>query len=328
MDFRLTDEQALVRETARELFSRECDLDVVRAAFEDPTIGRELHHKHLHEWLDLAEAGAVERMLFLEEYGRAAAPGPLLSSLLARHVAAAAGEPLEGTATVAIAGADGLWRPNDEATKHFVADAVQVEEWLVVSGSPDAPRIARMPVDSDAATPIAQMDALRPISRVEVRAAGEGRPFDGVAFEEARLRALVDVSSELIGVGRHLLDTAVAYASEREQFGVPVGSFQGLQWMMVDAALALERAAASVSYAAMCVDAKDGDRHAAVPGAKAEAGLAARECARTSMQVHAGIGYTFEHGLHYWLRRAYAGDAFMGPSDHHLDALAAQLLDA
>jgi alkylation response protein AidB-like acyl-CoA dehydrogenase len=69
------------------------------------------------------------------------------------------------------------------------------------------------------------------------------------------------------------------------------------------------------------------ERRRAVHIAKAEAGLAARVCARTRMQVHGGVGYTFEHGLHYWLRRAYAGDAFMGPSSHHHDCLADFLFD-
>ncbi|MFQ5515740.1 MAG: acyl-CoA dehydrogenase family protein, partial [Myxococcota bacterium] len=122
-------------------------------------------------------------------------------------------------------------------------------------------------------------------------------------------------------------DASVEYAKERVQFGRPIGSFQGLQWELVDAALELERAAAAVSYAAMCVDADDADRHRAVHGAKAEAGLAARACARTGLQVHGGIGYTWEHDLHFRLRRAYAGDAFMGPSGYHHDRLAELLFD-
>lgn len=97
--------------------------------------------------------------------------------------------------------------------------------------------------------------------------------------------------------------------------------------MLVDAALDLERAAAAVAYAAMCIDGDDPDRHRAVHGAKALAGLAARRCARTGLQVHGGTGYTWEHGLHYWLRRAYAGDAFMGPAAHHHDRLAGSLFD-
>jgi alkylation response protein AidB-like acyl-CoA dehydrogenase len=72
----------------------------------------------------------------------------------------------------------------------------------------------------------------------------------------------------------------------------------------------------------MCVDADDPDRQRAVHAAKAEAGLAARRCARTGTQVHGGLGYTWEHGLHFWLRRAYAGDAFLAPSAYHHDRLA------
>ena len=172
------------------------------------------------------------------------------------------------------------------------------------------------------------MDRLRRQFRVDTTGARAGEPLDPAAWQHAIERALVTCSAELIGVGRWLLDTSVAYAKERVQFDRPIGSFQGLQWELVDAALELERAAAAVAYAAMCVDADDPDRHRAVHGAKAEAGRAARACARTGMQVHGGIGYTWEHGLHFWLRRAYAGDAFMGPAAYHHDRLAELIFDS
>jgi len=172
-----------------------------------------------------------------------------------------------------------------------------------------------------------QMDRLRRQFSVDAGGDPGGEPIDPAAWRHAVERALVTCSAELIGVGRWLLDAAVDYAKERVQFDRPIGSFQGLQWELVDAALELERAAAAVAYAAMCVDAGDSDRRRAVHGAKAEAGLAARACARTSMQVHGGIGYTWENGLHLRLRRAYAGDAFMGPSSYHHDRLAESLFD-
>jgi len=277
--------------------------------------------------MELASADVVDLTLFVEEHGRAVAPGPFFASLLAAQVAATVGRELSGSATVAVSGEDGTWSPNEETAKHFVPSAADVDEILVVSGSASAPRIAIVAQTEVQRTEVEQMDRLRPQYRVDTSNVAAGEPMDPVAWKNAVERSLVTCSAELIGVGRWLLDSSVAYAKERVQFDRPIGSFQGLQWQLVDAALDLERAAAAVSYAAMCVDADDPDRHRAVCGAKAEAGLAARRCARTGMQVHGGIGYTWEHGLHYWLRRAYAGDAFMGPSGYHHDRLAELLFD-
>ncbi|MBW2229906.1 MAG: hypothetical protein JRG92_02035 [Deltaproteobacteria bacterium] len=327
MDFTLSDEQEMVRDTARELFTKECTIDFVRSAWKQPTLAVGLFDRHLSDWLELASADAVDLMLFALEHGRAIAPGPFFASLLAAQVASATGRDLSGSASVAVSGSDGTWTPNEDATKHFVPSAADVDEILVVSGSPDAPRLALVAQAEVALTEVEQMDRLRCQYRVDTSGVAAGESIDPAAWRHALERSLVACSAELIGVGRWLLDASVDYAKERVQFDRPIGSFQGLQWMLVDAALELERAAAAVSYAAMCIDADDSDRHRAVHGAKAEAGLAARACARTGMQVHGGIGYTFEHGLHYWLRRAYAGDAFMGPSSHHHDCLAELLFD-
>jgi alkylation response protein AidB-like acyl-CoA dehydrogenase len=323
VDFALSDEQRMLRDTARDLFARECPIEFVRHAWSDPACGRALWDRHLSGWLELAAGELVDTALFLEEYGRALAPGPFFASLLAAQVASAAGYGGDsGSASVAVAGPDGLWSPHDHPIKHFVASAADVDAILVIGGSERAPRLARVECADVVLTPLEQMDGLRPQYRVDTRGAGPADAIDPLAWRRAVERALVCGSAELIGVGRWLLEAAVEYAKQRVQFDRPVGSFQGLQWMLVDAALDLERAAASVAYAAMCVDADDPDRHRAVHGAKALAGLAARHCARTSLQVHGGLGYTWEHGLHYWLRRAYAGDAFMGPAGHHHDRLA------
>lgn len=326
MDFALSDEQEMVRDTARELFANECTIDLVRDAWSNRKIASRLFDDHLVGWMELANADLVDVVIFVEEYGRAVAPGPFFASLLAAQVADAAGISLPGSATVAVSDAQGAWIPHDGGEKHFVPSAAEVDEVLVVSGSSDAPMLARLSRSDLSCSEVDQMDRLRPIYRVNV---GDlvSHPLDPGAWAHAVERSLVTCASELIGVGRWLLDSSVDYAKDRIQFGQPIGSFQGLQWELVDAALELERAAAAVAYAAMCVDADDPDRHRAVHCAKAEAGLAARVCARTGMQVHGGVGYTWEQGLHFWLRRAYAGDAFMGPSSFHHDRLAELVFD-
>jgi alkylation response protein AidB-like acyl-CoA dehydrogenase len=328
MDFTLTEEQRIIQHTARVLFERECPLALVQAAWKNPAAADTLWQQHLREWLGLTAQPLADTAVFMLEYGRALVPGVFLPSLLAAYVAGAADIALSGTATVAIAGADGCWIPNEDTARYFVPDAAQAQEIVVVSGSPQAPRVAVVAAGQVTLEKIAQLDQLRPQYRVDVSAAGRGREINPQAWQQVAQRALVTVAAELIGVGQHLLDSAVAYAKVREQFGRPIGSFQGLQWKLVDTALELERAAAAVSWAAMCVDAGVAEAPCAVHSAKLEAGSAARRCARTSLQVHGGIGYTWEHGLHYWLRRAYAGDAFMGPSEYHAQRLASLLFAA
>ena len=106
------------------------------------------------------------------------------------------------------------------------------------------------------------------------------------------------------------------------QFDVPIGSFQAIQHKLADMALDLERASSAVHYAAMTIDADDADRHRAVHVAKAAAGDAAKRCAKDGIQIHGGIGYTWEHDLHLFIRRAYASESCFGTSDWHHDRLA------
>lgn len=322
MDFTLTEEQRIIQHTAQALFTRECPLALVKSAWEHAEVAQPLWDDHLVGWLELAAQPLTDISLFMEEYGRVLAPGVFFTSLLAAYVASTVDEQLMGAATVAVAGADGYWNPHQETLKHFVPCAAAVQQVVVVSGSPETPRISIVSAAYLGITEVESMDRLRPQYRLDVNAIDRGRDISPQAWRQVVQRALVTVAAELVGVGRYLLDSAVAYAKERQQFGRPIGSFQGLQWQLVDAALELERAAATVSYAAMCVDADVAEAPYAVHSAKLEAGSAARRCARTSLQVHGGIGYTWEHGLHFWLRRAYAGDAFMGPSDYHARCLA------
>lgn len=325
MDFTLSEEQKMIRETAQNLFRKECTLEFIRKAWSEPTLAASLWDKHLSGWVELADGDLTDIVLFMEEHGRALVPGPFFASLLARLVAQAAGIELEGTATVAVADKDGLWIPNPSPTKYFVPSAMECESIVWVSGSRQAPEVILLSRQQLTLHEVENMDQLRPVYTATLATDVMGKKISAAAWQKARLQAMVVTAAELIGVGRHLQESAVAYAKERQQFGKAIGSFQGLQWKLVNAALDLERAAAAVAYAAMCVDANDNDAEKAALCAKAEAGLAARHCARSSMQVHAGIGYTWEQGLHYWLRRAYAGDAFMGNHDHHFAELAEQI---
>ena len=130
----------------------------------------------------------------------------------------------------------------------------------------------------------------------------------------------------MLGTTRWLFDTTLAYAKVRVQFGKPIGSFQAVQHKLANMRLALERAWSSVYYAAMTIDADDADRHRATHVAKAAAGEAAKLCAKDGIQIHGGIGYTWEHDLHLYIRRAYASEFLLGSGDWHHDRLAELIL--
>ena len=331
-DFTLSDEQEMLRDTARALFTKEVPASLVRAAFYDvtddgPAEARRLFDTHLRDWLALGDGPLVDLCLFLEESGRAVAPGPTwVTASFALPLLRAAGHADaerivagELTATVAMAGVDGAWSPNDESTKWFVPHLDEVDRVVFVLPGPNVLVAA---AEHLVAHRIDALDRSRGLFRVVVPDDGGGAAISDGQLADALQRATVALSAEMVGLGRWLQDTTVDYVKERVQFGRPVGSFQGLQWKLVDAALVQERATAAVYYAAMCVDADDADRTSAVHVAKAAAGRAARGWSRTGLQAHGGIGYTWEHDLHLRLRRAYGGDHLLGDADWHHDRLA------
>ena len=336
MDFRLTDEQQLLIDTARSVFANECPSSVVRATAEDATAGWPLFDRHLRDWVALGDGDVVDLVLFCIEAGAAVAPGPFLATAagfvpLLRAIdhadadAAAAGEL---TGTVAIAGPDGAWCINDASTREQVIDLHLVDRVALVSTAGVAVIDAdELDADELQLTVIEGMDQARQLHAVRVPDGLAWTPVDASIVDRVIAGMTLAVAAESVGVSRWIQEASVAYATQRVQFGKPIGSFQGLQYRMVDAALRHERAAAAVAYAAMCLDAGDQDATRAVHVAKTEAGLAARGWAKDGMQVHGGIGYTWEHDLHLRLRRAYGNDALCGTASWHLDRLAELIFD-
>ncbi len=338
MDFRLSEEQELLVATARALFTNECPPNLVRAVGDDPELARALYKRHLHDWVGLAapapDGSQVDLSLFLVEAGAVVAPGPFLATaglfvpllVAAGHPDAEAAAAGEVTGTVAIAGPDGVWVANDSSIRTQVIDLHLVDRIAIVGAGP---RLVVADATEVAGRDIETLDMARSYSTIELtdEVMARAEPLDPVALADALERAVVAVAAELVGVTRWLVDASVAYARERVQFGKPIGSFQAIQHKLVNMALAYEEAAAAVAQASMCLDAGDADRHRAVHVAKATAGLAARRAGRDGLQVHGGIGYTWEHDLHLRLRRAYADDALCGIHEWHLDRLADLLID-
>jgi alkylation response protein AidB-like acyl-CoA dehydrogenase len=329
VDFTLSPDQELLRDTARQLLRRECPPTVLRAHIDDPTAADPLW-RHLRDFAALGEEPLTDLCLFVEETGYVAAPGPFFptAALFAPLLGALGHELLalavagEITGTVAMAGVAGVWQPNDDPVKTFVPEADRVD-WVAVVSSGPAVTLLRSPP----ARRVTTVDLSRRLFEVEVGAgAVPAQSVDPEAFDTVLERATVALAAEMVGTARRLFDMTLSYAKERVQFDVPIGSFQAIQHKLAEMALHLERATSAVYYAAMAIDAKDADRHRATHVAKAAAGAAATRAAKDGIQIHGGIGYTWEHDLHLFIRHAYGSEAWLGTSDWHHDRLADLLL--
>ncbi len=310
MDFSLTPDQELLRDTGRKLLERECPPALVRAHIEDPSVYEPLW-RHLSEYTALGAGDATDLCLFLEQTGYAVAPGPFLATTA--YLALTGDE--ENTGTVALV---------DDPTLPYVLEADRVDRIAVVL--PGA-QIAIIDAADVAKRFVATVDFSRRLFTLDLPQL-DTTPLDTRAYARWRDRAFASAAAEMVGTARHIFDMSLAYAKERKQFDVPIGSFQAIQHKLADMSLALERATAAVHYAAMTVDGHDPERGRACHVAKAAAGEAARRILKDGIQIHGGIGYTWEHDLHLYLRRSTADEYLFGTTGWHLDRLAELLIDA
>jgi hypothetical protein len=313
VDFTLTPEQELVRDSARSLLTKECPPSLVRAHADDPGAADPLW-KHLREWTDLAGAPLVDLCLFLEETGAVLAPGPFFATTalyapLLRAVGVEAGAEV---GTVAL--------PDHP----YVVEAERADVVAVVEPGPSGAEVRV--IERPPARFVATIDSSRRLASVDTGGPGAGVPVSGDALDVVLARAYVALAAELIGTVRWLFDTTLAYAKARVQFDRPIGSFQAVQHKLANMALVKEQAWSAVYYAAMTIDAGDPDLHRAAHVAKVMAGEAAKLNAKDAIQIHGGIGYTWEHDLHLYIRRAYASEYLLGTSDWHRDRLATLIL--
>jgi alkylation response protein AidB-like acyl-CoA dehydrogenase len=328
MDFSFTPDQELLRETARAILGNECPTSLLRAHMDDRAAAEPLW-AHLRDFAALGGGDATDLCVFVEQTGYVAAPGPFFASVaLCAPLLAAIEHPAlesllagETIGTVAVAGASGEWLPNAEPVKYFVLDADLADCIAVVEPGPSVRVIT--PPTAMALRPIDTVDSTRRGYRLDLSVVqGESVPLAPDAWQVWRDRAHTALAAEMVGTARRMFDMALAYAKERKQFDVPIGSFQAIQHKLADLALALERATAAVQYASMTIDANDADRTRAAHVAKAAAGEAARRCLKDGIQIHGGIGYTWEHDLHLFIRRATASEYLLGPTSWHHDRLA------
>jgi len=179
--------------------------------------------------------------------------------------------------------------------------------------------------------PAPATDLTRALAPVDLQASS-ANTLDGVALaddalDRCRALALAITVADLLGTMEGALDTTCAYAKEREQYGVAIGSFQAVQHLLAEARVLVEGAISVAQYAAWAVDSLPPDEALEAGAvAKAYCARAARIVCETAIQVHGGIGNTWECFVHVHLRRALLSSALLGDDGHHLRALARRRL--
>lgn len=341
MAFELSEEQRELAGTVDRLLADSTAGPRARQLIEDPDGWREL-------WAAVADLGVlamaapeasgglglgpVELVAVAEAVGRHLAPGPIVATAGAfvptlaplaadRPLAAAALTAVaEDGATAALAVGDGSIRDGRLTAALVVPDAEKLD-WI---GLPVAEGIVLLERSQFTLEAAAEIDPSRPLARVRVEDVDVTErllpaPPGGLAVAHATAAA------ELVGLADALLRVSVAYAGERQQFGVAIGSFQALKHRLADVLIAVERARSHVWHAAVLAQAGT-SADTAAHFAKAAAGDAVTAAARAAVQVHGGIGITAEHDVSLlYLRARQAAFALGGGDEHALAAVAREL---
>ncbi len=261
-------------------------------------------------------ASGVECAVVAEEFGRGLADvsflGPTLAADLRRLAGSEAMVPGETVVLVAdlstVAGADGV------ATSGVAIDVQGSSHGLLLVPVDGGHRLARVTLRGgsariDLTRPSMSLDRAEPVAAVE----GARRPIAADDLTRWTALGLALVCADLVGAMRGAVRLACAYATDRHQYGAAIGSFQAVQHMLADAFVATEGARSATLYAAWAVDALDaGDALGAAATAKAYCGRAAREVCETAIQVHGGIGNTWECLAHVYLRRVLLSTDILG----------------
>jgi alkylation response protein AidB-like acyl-CoA dehydrogenase len=326
MNFDFTDDQQAIKRTAHDLLADRFKFDRVRELAEAGKYDEDA-------WKELCELGwpgifideeyggqglgAVELIILMEELGYALAPVPFLSNAAAGLMIQAAGSDeqkqrwLPGIASGEARGAAGLVR-GDEAK--LVPDGDGAE--LIVLCSADG--VAVVERSAAEVEPVATMDSTRRYARVR---AGGGEALEGEAGPGIGA-GLLALSAELTGVAQRAMEMAVEYARDRKQFGRPIGSYQAVSHRCAQMLLETEGARSATYYGAWTADAEPASLELAASMAKAYASDAGWRVCSSSLQVHGGIGFTWEHDLHFFLKRAKVDGLLWGSASEHRERVA------
>jgi len=342
MKFDLSEDQALLRQSTRDFLTTEWPLEKARAVMEHDPRGYDPA-----EWAHLAEMGylglmipagnggqglgAIELAIVLEEVGRACMPGPYLDAVLAAALLADAhgqdallADIIAGRKLVTIARDDGPFSGSHvtpvrcengrvRGTKYFVPFAASADALLATT--PDGIHLAHGPF---AVEPLATFDLAQRFSAVTFDHAAT-RVGEAGLLERIDQLAAIGAAAALLGIMSRCLELTIEYVQTRKAFGRPIGSFQALQHRLADMLLKSESTRSAVYRAAWCYDTRAADTALACAAAKAYAGDASRLVCGESIQMHGGIGFTWELDLHFFFKRAKTLEQHYGSTEVQLE---------
>lgn len=350
MDFALSDDQSAIQAAAHDFLSDAASVEVVRAVVDGPTgfdaalwqgfAEMGFAGMMVPEALGGLGLGAVEVALVLEETGRCLAPIPFFeTAVLAVQTVLAAGSEeqqamllprLAGGAAATLAGIAGRPTLADRrltGEADFVTFAPAAELILVATRDH---RIVALEADTPGLTiePLPSLDRTRRFARLrfdctvdEERVLVRAGTTDRVLTIAAGLLA-----AEQTGAAQFSLDATVDYVKQRVQFGRAIGSFQAVKHMLADMMMLVEASRSAAYYAAAAIDEGSGELIEACHVARIYASDALRHVAGEAIQLHGGIGFTWEHHAHLYFKRARATANWLASADRHREALARIIL--
>lgn len=349
MEFAFTEEQAMIAETARGFFAENATSERTRKAMAADGIDRELWSSFCTE-LGLAGIGVPEELggvglgmvefaLIAEAAGAQVAALPLLGNARAAHALVAGGaDPQKARWLPALVSGEAI------ATSAWSADAVggvgtlsgtfrfaphgAVADLLVLTTG-DKCYLVEASAPGVTITAHVTMDQTRPLATITLDGAA-AEPFaDHAAANHAlHVTGWIGLAAEALGGAQAALDRTVAYSKERVQFGRQIGSFQAYKHRLADMMIEIEQARSAVYWAACAVDEGSDEAQIALHSAKAFCADTFHMCAGNMIQLHGGIGFTWEHDAHLFFKRARSISSMLGDSQWHREQIAALVLDA
>ena len=330
MQLDFTADQEELRSSVRSVLEKECTRSFVREHVEHVISGEPSEASQQLwatfvglDWPALTvpeEQGGIglgypELAVVAEELGRVLALGPLLTTIagfvpLVRE--ADGGE--EWLAKVAAGELSGA--------AAFTTDHVLCGGECDVIAVVDDGHVCIAP--SAGAAPVNSLDATRSLVNLTTTD-GPRLTIAPEGVQRAREEMTVALAFELVGTCQTIFDTNLQYAKERHQFGVPIGSFQAVKHKLANMFVALERARGLCIFAAATINEDDPRRSTAASAAKAAAGDCQRLVAQDGIQLLGGIGYTWEHDQHLFVKRAKVSDALLGNASYHRQLIARSL---
>ena len=325
VDFELSADQEALRSAARDLLAGRSPMSVVRAATERGGVpdGDLWIAMSEQGWPGIAVSeadggvglGWVEAAIVLEEVGASLAPAPILGHLVAleflatgeRGPALLAGEQIAAVAP----GVDGP-----------VVCSPTADVLVTIS---DGGRLVGIDLQGEPPAAEPAMDLTRQLGWVTL----DGRACVDLGGDEAVTRFMdlgaVAYAAEMLGLAQRVLTLTVEYAKERVQFGKPIGSFQAVKHRCADMLVDVEGMRSAVYWAAWCVSAGHADASVAASTAKCWCSDASMRVMASALQVHGGVGFTWEHDLHLYLKRAHLDSISFGDAAAHRSRLASLL---